>query len=306
MLVGYQDAITYRRQLNILLGREELPTFTPTPTDTPTITPTPIPAVEETEAVAPDGSTSPTPRPPTATPTATSTPTETATPTASNTPTRTPSPTPTATPEPVIFGTVNSTTAVNVRSGPSTSDAPVASLLPGARVLVIGESEDGVWDQHLTEDSQPGWVFGELLDIEIITDPSTLEEPTPTPEGNAKILRVRSAPVVKDQNEPTPTREGEAQAVEPETTEETISATPTRRPTATPEPEETEEVIVAVPDFFSPRPALVFPVRDGDQYRDQRWYSMTVGIIVAAAIIAIGNIINIMRGLRRIRRGEEG
>jgi hypothetical protein len=33
---------------------------------------------------------------------------------------------------------------------------------------------------------------------------------------------------------------------------------------------------------------------------------MTVGIIVAAAIIAIGNIINIMRGLRRIRRGEEG
>ena len=44
---------------------------------------------------------------------------------------------------------------------------------------------------------------------------------------------------------------------------------------------------------------------EDDEYRDARWYGMTLGIVAAVVIIAFGNLINIVRFLRKRRRREE-
>ena len=44
---------------------------------------------------------------------------------------------------------------------------------------------------------------------------------------------------------------------------------------------------------------------DEGQYRDERWYSYTIGIIVAAVVIAFGNLFNILRFLFRRRPRRE-
>lgn len=68
-------------------------------------------------------------------------------------------------------------------------------------------------------------------------------------------------------------------------------------PAITPTPQPTLDV-----SLFANR-TIVVPEQDGSAYRDERWYSMTIGILMAAAIIAVGNVLNILRGFRR-RRGR--
>jgi hypothetical protein len=38
--------------------------------------------------------------------------------------------------------------------------------------------------------------------------------------------------------------------------------------------------------------------------REERWYAVTVGIIAASSLIALGALINIFRGIARRRRSQ--
>jgi hypothetical protein len=51
------------------------------------------------------------------------------------------------------------------------------------------------------------------------------------------------------------------------------------------------------PDEFT----ITLPPHSPD-YRDERWYAMTFGIIVSATVISFGAIINIIRSILRRRR----
>ncbi len=289
LLVGYQDAYTYRSMLASLLGgiipttpqsipaTEEITpestseSIAPTPQPTAEITAQPlteIPAINPTateEIQAAATSTSP--------PTATEPPTATVIP--SNTPTATA--TATATPEPVQFGVVTANQRINVRSGPSTSESAVTSLAPGDRVLIIGQNEDVSWYQIRTDDGTEGWVTATLLRIELG------EAPTATP---ASKLRPRNVP---RQQEPTATPEITPLPLPPN---ESVLA------------EITPEVTLpAVPDVaslpFNPDAAAAVALIEDTPYRDERWYGMTLGIVAAVAIIILGNLGSLFAALRR-------
>jgi hypothetical protein len=268
LLVGYRDAYTYRNLLNIALG-----IITPTPEPTETVEPTeawtdtPAPPTA-TPSEEDDEIEEPSPSPdepaviatvtPAVDPALTSTPEPTQSPTPPASPTPRPSPTATPTPEPVRYGTVIATEPINVRSGPSTSNAPITVLQPGDRVLVIGENEDESWYNIVLDDDTTGWVAAFLLEIEIV--------PGPSPQtGARRELRVLSKPEPVAQND---------------------------------DPEATLEV-------NDEEPLLVIPSRDDDyraEYRDERWYSMTIGILASAGIIALGAFVNILRAIGRRRR----
>ncbi len=133
-------------QLPSLSAPTETPTPTPTDTATPTATPTD-----------------------TATPSITPTPTDTATP--SITPTPTDTATPTATP--TLYGIVNASQRVNVRSGPGTTFAVIDALSPGDGAQIIGQDQATGWYQVQLADEQPGWVSAALLLVETPTPPVT-------------------------------------------------------------------------------------------------------------------------------------
>lgn len=73
--------------------------------------------------------------------------------------------TPSATPI-VRTGVVISNQNINVRSGPGTGSASIASLIPGTRIEIIGESDDGQWFNVRLADSSTGWVAANLLDAD--------------------------------------------------------------------------------------------------------------------------------------------
>ena len=96
------------------------------------------------------------------------TPTPTPTPTA--TPTVTPTPTPTATPTPEtkqVATVVNVNTAVNMRSGPSTSTALIGTVAKGTKCEVLGKSGD--WYQVKTPQGKIGYIRGDYLKVETVT-----------------------------------------------------------------------------------------------------------------------------------------
>jgi hypothetical protein len=83
------------------------------------------------------------------------------------------------------------------------------------------------------------------------------------------------------------------------------SRTPTRTPRATESPAEdaTDEAGGAASGAATPTlvPATVAAPPPSPGYRDERWYATTLGILVSAAIIALGALFNIGRGLLRRR-----
>ncbi len=90
-------------------------------------------------------------------------------------------PPPTATPAPVLAKVLERT--VNVRNGPTTKNKIVSTLKKDAQITLVGRSADSTWYQvNLAGATEPGWVFGETLQI-ASGDPKTLPVagPTPTP-----------------------------------------------------------------------------------------------------------------------------
>ena len=146
-------------------------------------------------------------------------------------------------------------------------------MAPGERALIIGENEDGDWYNILLEDGTEGWIADFLVNVLLITHDGI--EMTPTPESADAKLFVR--PLVK---------RGETQ----------ISQEATEEPDA---PEATEEDA----DSKEKEQALVAPAAEDDGYKDARWYSMTIGIVVSILVITIGNIFNVLRVI--VRRSEE-
>lgn len=320
LLVGYRDAYTYLTMLGIPQEDAqsavdviedtptelptEAPTLTFTPTDVPTATPSPeatdealgVP-VETTEEVTAEVESVVTSEP-TATrvpPTATTAVTQvTSTPTTQPTATQTATPANTATPavELIRFGTVNATTSINVRSGPTTTDSVAAVLRPRDRVLIIGENDDASWYQVLLEDGTPGWVAAFLLDVEVEMVPVT---PSPT-QSNGK-RRVDGVPLRYQDDEATPELTDEVQPTA------TFTEVP---PTETPTAEVTDEpAAVDAGDTGGTDDSNMLTLGFGNiEYRDERWYAMTLGLIAAILVIFTGTILNVLRALARRRRGE--
>ena len=277
-------------------------------------------ATEDLDAIAPDETEAVEPTATDDVPEETVAPTNTEIPpTATTEPTETP--VPSNTPQPMVtvqYGIVNSEGAVNLRPDPSTDNPPVGVLRSGDRVLIIGENEDGTWYQILTEtDSLEGWIAQFLLDIEVELvppdqaptsaspkrlpsrlqdDEEATEEPAPDQDlGNAEIDDDISATLtaVSDFDDDISATLTAVSDFDPD-----LAATLT----ALPDTELTAEV-----DFDGQSlvgaPIVVFEDSD-NEYRDERWYSMTAGILGAAAIIAFGTIINLFRAIGRRRRGE--
>ncbi|MEQ8675934.1 MAG: SH3 domain-containing protein [Aggregatilineales bacterium] len=325
LIVGYRDAYTYLTLLGVPQedGQsaldaiiEETPVeVVPEITETPTIEPSPtftatadvteeVIATEEvtedaTEAIETEEVVV-TPNTPTATrvtPTATTVTTQvTATPTTMSSPTQTATPANSPTPavELIRFGTVNSTTSINVRSGPSTTSSVAAVLRPRDRVLIIDENDDASWYQVLLEDGTPGWVAAFLLDVEVEMVPVT---PVATQSsGKRRVDGVPERLQGDDDADATAEVTDEAQA-----TEEV-------QPTATEIPAEATEEAVAVDanndDTDSDDENLLSLGFGNIDYRDERWYAMTLGLIASIVVIFVGTILNVLRALARRRRGE--
>jgi len=238
----------------------------------------------------------------------------------------------------IEVGIVIADSAINVRAGPSTQNDIVTTLEPGTFVPIIGRNDAETWYEVELPEGGTGWIADFLLRIELITPDESetapeAAEPTPTREG-AFNLPDKGTVFARVVNQPEPTPEDgppadesappslDAQPTEsfpeggnlppgigeestpdviPEMTPEpTADATPEATPAVTPEVTEEPGLTISIP--LGERD-IVAPERDDDEFRDERWYSMTIGIIVAALIIGIGNLINVIRALRRRRRG---
>jgi hypothetical protein len=79
---------------------------------------------------------------------------------------------------------------VNVRSGPSTNDGVVATLVAGETVTADGRNPDSDWLRVQLEDGTPGWVFGDLVTVDGDGATLTLVDPlalVPPASENAQI-----------------------------------------------------------------------------------------------------------------------
>ncbi len=155
--------------------RELPPTFTPTPraTDTPEL-PTAVPQVQATTAPA--------------------TPTSEPSPTALPEPTATvaePAPTETVELKPSLVVTSDT---INVRGGPGTAYAKVGVASLGDTFEVLARNEQGNWWQVCCFDGQPGWLFGDLVDLEHVDAVVVAEAIPAPPEPTATPIPAATAP----------------------------------------------------------------------------------------------------------------
>jgi hypothetical protein len=76
------------------------------------------------------------------------------------------------------------------------------------------------------------------------------------------------------------------------------------RPTLEPTVEQTAEATAEATAEVTPEAgaaAFTLPPHSPG-YRDERWYAMTLGIIVSATVISFGAVFNIVRSILRRRR----
>ncbi|MBZ0281733.1 MAG: SH3 domain-containing protein [Anaerolineae bacterium] len=292
LLVGFRDAYTYREMLDVAMGLRpplsvpESPTpTTPPPTAIPTTEP---PPTQESFSVVPVEGTG-TEIPPETSPTAeineptlqptTAAPTDslpaTATPRPPSATPRPPTSTPTVTPTAGtgVRAVVNSSQGVNVREGAGRTFPPIDTLEPGTIVEVIGRDATGEWIEIRLDDGREGWISAGLL---LIEEPEL--EPTPTQEGafrnpdskDVGLARIRAGQVLQEQPETTP-----------EVTLEAVVETT---------PEATAEIIA--------QPMTVSVVaQSAPDTRQERWYGMTLGLMVIIVLIALGAVVNILRAV---------
>ncbi len=206
---------------------------------------------------------------PTSTPLPTQTavvqPSATLPPTNTTTPVATSSPTQSPTPIPtVITARVTGTDRINVRSGPGTSFAPVGTAGPGEEFTVIGRNSAGDWIRVEFPDVEEAWIAAFLLNISAEQVPETSST-----SGGVQLVRgggIAFAPY----------------RVQAQATEE-ATAEVSEDPAAAPQPQVGSPVLRTLP------------------YAEERWYSMTLGLVVIIIIIVFGALVNILRALRRRR-----
>ncbi|MFW5772383.1 MAG: SH3 domain-containing protein, partial [Phototrophicaceae bacterium] len=272
MLVGYRDGYTYNQMLDRQMGLF-VPTATTTPTETPTPTQTPTPTETLTATVTNTLEPGALP-PPTSTPAPTDIPTDTATPEPSETPLPTATPTDTATPTATATSTLTPTpTPEPVTLGTVIADTRVnvrsgPSTNAGA-VASLGPGEQVI---VLGTNDDESWFEIVLPDggtgwvAAFLIETQIITDPatlTPQPEARRADTLSRLIPAASDK-----LRQDE----------------PELMPEVTAEPGE----LVAV----------VAPPRER---QDERWYSMTAGIVIIVLVIAIGNVISLLRALSRRR-----
>lgn len=209
---------------------------------------------------------------------------------ATNTPTPRPptiTPTPSPTPGTGVRAVINSSQGVNVREGPGTGFAPIATASPGTIVEVIGRNADESWIKIRLEDGREGWVAAALI---LIEEPTV--EASPTREGayidpnavvglDTDIVGRGSFTNLPLQAQPEATEESTTEATAEVTAEATVE--PTLNPTLPPTSAPSQPISIAATE----------------RYRDERWYGMTLGLAVIIVMIAISAVVNILRGLFR-------
>jgi len=79
---------------------------------------------------------------------------------------------------------------VNLRTGPSTRFTPAIALLePETELRLIGRTDNALWYQVQTFDGQQGWVYANLVEARIDTEPLTVVWiPTPTLEVTVPLV----------------------------------------------------------------------------------------------------------------------
>ncbi|MFN8373077.1 MAG: SH3 domain-containing protein [Anaerolineae bacterium] len=96
----------------------------------------------------------------------------------------------TATPIPTLTPvTITANGSLNVRGGPSTNQAIIASLAAGDTMTAVGRNSDGSWLHIGLEDGSFGWVFAQLVTVE--GDANAL----PIAEGDTEIVTPEPEPV---------------------------------------------------------------------------------------------------------------
>jgi uncharacterized protein YgiM (DUF1202 family) len=206
-------------------------------------------------------------------------------------------------------GVIQSNQSVNMRGGPGTRNPIITTLRPGTEVTILGENEAGDWLNVRLEDGTEGWVSAALVQV----------EPQSSADGKGFAKPVRVQPDIDDPTStPRPSRtpvptEADASATPEASPTETATDRATARPTrtatessaeVTDEAEATDDVggAASLPPTPTAVPVTaVPPPPPSPGYRDERWYAMTLGIVVSAFIIALGALLNIGRGLLRRR-----
>jgi hypothetical protein len=81
------------------------------------------------------------------------------------------SPTPTPTPEPTLTPTPQPEAKVlknaRLRGGPSTDDAVLGGLVRGQQIQVLGANAERTWLSVISPDGLQGWVFAELVELNL-------------------------------------------------------------------------------------------------------------------------------------------
>jgi uncharacterized protein YgiM (DUF1202 family) len=304
LLVGAQDAYTYRAMLEGWTG-QPIPTSAPdteTPTDEPltgeaTDEPTEVETSEAAETVTAEATEAATDETPEATNTPRPTSDESPTPRPTNTPDATNTPRPTSTPEPSptveavpVFAYVNTGTTVNVRAEPDRNATAVGSARANEQVEIIGISDDGLWLNVRKSDGTEGWILAELLTIET----------APAPKLNPMQRTIGG---IDNHQEPETTPEDEPS--DESTVEETSEVTETDEPTVVPTTRPTTAPPTAAPTVEPTTSASTVneTVTTQTSY-DRQWYGTTLGLVFIVVVIALGNLVNLIRGLLRRSRAR--
>ena len=121
--------------------------------------------------------------------------------------------------------------------------------------------------------------------------PETTSEPSPTAESAGIPADFQFVSLISDVNVlPLYQPENTPEVTEQVAAETTAEAAPTLEATVSTAVKSMEAAVSAgTPQLTS-------------QYRDERWYGMTLGLVAIILIITVGMIANILRGLFRRRR----
>jgi uncharacterized protein YgiM (DUF1202 family) len=331
LLVGYQDAYTYRHMLDVKLFPQlftpelttpepitpaatiETPVLTPETTETPSPVATEItPASAETAATA---ETLPTSGGATAAPATAVVLTDTPVPTATDTPAPSATSVPTDTPVPAATLAPTDTPALTATSAVSATTAPTEPPTATSGGVIRGVINTTT---AINVRQGPGTTFPPLA----VLQPGAIVQVTGR-NGDGKWLKIKIADgregwvsvalvaVEAGGAEPSPTPEQKSSRLDPNAVVGLMSdsgiyfyqTTPDATVEATSEVTAETTAEATVQATVAPTAVASASIPRVEAYRDERWYGMTFGLIAIIAVIALGAAVNLIRSLfRRERR----